>query len=98
MRYLVPCYGPSKGQLVAVPHTLEERPAAAPPSLPCALPRGSGEWDLIRHQRGSVSLMEGQLLEAGMSHELARETAITAARRHDGEHGGHVPYIRPEEG
>lgn len=88
-RVYVPCYGPHRGTLVSR-ETGEPVARSGAMVHPVAIP--DRPWDQIGHARGSVSLMEGQLVAAGHSPDSARRIAVTAARRADGEHGGSIPY------
>lgn len=85
----VPHWGPNKGRLVRHDGTVvpEVDTSATPP--PVVVPEVLTTKDDVDHKRGSVSLMEGQLVEAGWAPARARQIAVQAARRSD---GSEVPY------
>jgi len=65
--------------------TSDDVEAAFPGALRSAELRAGDPDSALRHARGTVQIMEGQLLETGASPERAREIAVAAARRADGE-------------
>jgi hypothetical protein len=91
VRRYTPLYGPHKGVpgYLREDGTFEPAPvvdsASAPPAVAVPDDWAGMERETLAWKRGSVSEMQGQMVQHGVDAEAARATAVIAARRSDGE-------------